>query len=83
MAAFALTSVAPPPDATPAGPPAKISDAERVAVALSQRVHKVHYGPVDGFKLHAWATLNGKIARYEIQPANEHDFTVGCMMNRD
>lgn len=39
-------------------------------------------GPVYGFKLHAWSTLNGKIARYEIHPANEHDFTVGCVMNR-
>lgn len=39
-------------------------------------------GAVYGFKLHAWSTLNGKIARYEIHPANEHDFTVGCVMNR-
>ena len=36
-----------------------------------------------GFKLHAWTTLNGRIAKYEIRPANEHDFTVGCEMNRD
>ena len=40
-------------------------------------------GPVCGFKFHAWTTLNGKIAKYEIQPANLHDFTVGCTMNRD
>jgi Transposase DDE domain len=40
-------------------------------------------GPVYGFKLHAWTTLNGKIAKYEIHPANLHDFTVGCIMNRD
>ena len=40
-------------------------------------------GPVYGFKLHAWTTLNGKIAKYEIHPANEHDYTVGCLMNRD
>ncbi|ULH18201.1 IS982 family transposase (plasmid) [Deinococcus sp. KNUC1210] len=40
-------------------------------------------GPVYGFKLHAWTTLTGKIAQYEIHPANLHDFTVGCIMNRD
>ncbi|CAM3346760.1 IS982 family transposase [Deinococcus deserti] len=40
-------------------------------------------GPVYGFKLHAWCTLNGKIAKYEIRPANQHDFTVLCEMNRD
>jgi len=40
-------------------------------------------GPVYGFKLHAWTTLNGKIAEYEIHPAHLHDFTVGCIMNRD
>lgn len=40
-------------------------------------------GPVYGFKLHAWTTLNGKIAKYEIHPANTHDLTVGCLMNRD
>ena len=38
-------------------------------------------GPVYGFKLHAWAGLNGKIVRYEIQPASVHDFTVLCAMN--
>ena len=27
--------------------------------------------------------MNGKIAKYEIHPANLHDFTVGCIMNRD
>ncbi|AFZ67402.1 hypothetical protein Deipe_1891 [Deinococcus peraridilitoris DSM 19664] len=40
-------------------------------------------GSTYGFKLHAWSTLNGTIARYEIRPANEHDFVVGCAMNRD
>ena len=40
-------------------------------------------GPVYGFKLHAWTMLNGRIAKYEIHPANEHDFSVGCVMNRD
>ncbi|MBZ9750637.1 IS982 family transposase [Deinococcus sp. HMF7604] len=40
-------------------------------------------GPVYGFKLHVWCTLNGKIARYEIRPANEHDFAVLCEMNRE
>jgi len=40
-------------------------------------------GPVNGFKLHAWTTLNGKVAKYEIHPANLHDFTVGCIMDRD
>lgn len=40
-------------------------------------------GPVYGFKLHAWVTLTGKIAKYEIHPANLHDYTVGCVMNRD
>ncbi|CAM3795729.1 Transposase DDE domain-containing protein [Deinococcus frigens] len=40
-------------------------------------------GPVYGFKLHAWSALNGKIVRYEIRPANEHDFSVLCEMNRD
>ncbi|WP_019009299.1 IS982 family transposase [Deinococcus aquatilis] len=40
-------------------------------------------GPVYGFKLHAWSALNGRIAKYDIRPANEHDFTVLCEMNRD
>lgn len=40
-------------------------------------------GPVYGFKFHAWTALNGMIAKYEIHPANLHDFTVGCLMNRD
>ena len=40
-------------------------------------------GPVYGFKLHAWTTLHGKILRYEIRPANEHDFAVLCDMNRE
>lgn len=39
-------------------------------------------GPVYGFKLHAWSTLNGRIARYEIRPANQHDFRVLCEMNQ-
>ena len=39
--------------------------------------------PVYGFKLRAWTTLNGKIAKYEIHPANLRDFTVGCIMNTD
>lgn len=38
-------------------------------------------GPVYGFKLHAWSGLNGKIVRYEIRPANEHDFSVLREMN--
>jgi len=40
-------------------------------------------GPVYGFKLHAWCTLNGQIAKYEIRPANQHDFSVLCEMNKD
>jgi len=40
-------------------------------------------GPVYGFKLHAWSALNGKIVKYDIYPANEHDFTVLCHMNLD
>ena len=40
-------------------------------------------GPVCGFKVHAWCTLNGQLAKYEIRPANQHDFTVLCDMNRD
>ena len=32
-------------------------------------------GKIFGFKLHAWATLNGKIAQYAILPASEHDLT--------
>jgi len=39
-------------------------------------------GPVFGFKLHAWTGLNGRISRYEIIAANEHDFSVLCEMNR-
>ncbi|RJF71304.1 IS982 family transposase [Deinococcus cavernae] len=34
-------------------------------------------GKIFGFKLHAWTTLNGKIAQYAILPANEHDLTGG------
>ncbi|GGR26636.1 hypothetical protein GCM10008957_42630 [Deinococcus ruber] len=40
-------------------------------------------GPVYGFKLHAWTTLKGKIAKDEIHPADLHDFTVGYIMNSD
>ena len=40
-------------------------------------------GPVYGFKLYAWTTLNGKIAKYEIHPANLHEFTALCIVNRD
>ncbi|WP_040383725.1 IS982 family transposase [Deinococcus apachensis] len=40
-------------------------------------------GPVYGFKLHAWAALQGRIVRYVIRPANEHDFNVLCEMNRE
>ena len=36
-----------------------------------------------GFKLYAWCGLNGEIVRYEIRPANEHDFSVLCDMNVD
>lgn len=34
-------------------------------------------GKIFGFKLHAWTTLNGKIAQYAIVPANVHDLTAG------
>ncbi|UWX64597.1 IS982 family transposase [Deinococcus rubellus] len=40
-------------------------------------------GMVYGYKVHAWTTLNGKIAKYELHPANVHDFVVGCEMNVD
>ena len=40
-------------------------------------------GPVYGFKLHAWSALNGRIVKYDIRPANEHDFSVLCDMNVD
>ncbi|WP_102125188.1 IS982 family transposase [Deinococcus planocerae] len=40
-------------------------------------------GMVYGFKLHAWTALNGKVVKYDLRPANEHDFTVGCAMNHD
>lgn len=40
-------------------------------------------GPVYGFKLHAWSALHGRIVRYVIRPANEHDFSVLCEMNRE
>lgn len=40
-------------------------------------------GPVYGFKLHAWFTLNGRIAKYVIRPANQHDFTVLCEMKQE
>lgn len=40
-------------------------------------------GPVYGFKVHTWTALHGRIVRYEIRPANEHDFSVLCDMNRD
>lgn len=39
--------------------------------------------PVFGFKLHAWSALNGRIVRYEIRGADQHDLTVLCEMNRD
>lgn len=34
-------------------------------------------GKFYGFKLHAWTTLNGKIAQYALVAANEHDLTGG------
>lgn len=40
-------------------------------------------GPVYGFKLHAWSALHGRIVRYVIRPANEHDFSVLCEMNQE
>lgn len=40
-------------------------------------------GPIYGFKLHAWTALHGRIVRYVIRPANEHDFSVLCEMNQD
>ena len=38
-------------------------------------------GPVYSFKLLAWTTLTGKIAKYEIHSANLDDFTVSFIMN--
>ncbi|GAA4011230.1 hypothetical protein GCM10022631_24560 [Deinococcus rubellus] len=32
-------------------------------------------GSVDGFKCHAWSTLNGTLAQYVIRPANQHDLS--------
>lgn len=40
-------------------------------------------GPVYGFKVHAWTALHGRIVRYVIRPANEHDFSVLCEMNKE
>ena len=39
-------------------------------------------GSVYGFKLHAWSTLNGKLAQYLIRPANEHDLVAGYQLNK-
>lgn len=38
-------------------------------------------GSVYGFKLHAWSTLNGKLAQYVIRPANQHDLIAGYDLN--
>lgn len=35
-------------------------------------------GPVYAFRLRAWSALNGRIVRYQIRSANEHDFSVLC-----
>lgn len=40
-------------------------------------------GMVYGFKLHAWSLPNGRIVRYVIRPAHEHDLTAGEMMNAE
>ena len=39
-------------------------------------------GSVYGFKLHAWSTLNGKLAQVLIRPANEHDLVAGYQLNK-
>lgn len=38
-------------------------------------------GMIFGFKLHVWTALNGRVMRYKIRPANEHDLTVGTTLN--
>ncbi len=35
-----------------------------------------------GYKLHAWVSPLGEIVRYLLRPANLHDLTVGCELNR-
>ncbi|RJF75345.1 IS982 family transposase [Deinococcus cavernae] len=40
-------------------------------------------GMIYGFKLHAWALPNGRIVRYLIRPAHEHDLNAGEQMNAD
>ena len=70
-----------------------VVDAEPLPVSTFKRAPRCKFpgtahgfgtpGPVYGFKLHVWTTFTGKIARYEMHPANLHDCTVGCIMNRD
>lgn len=66
-------------------------DSEPLPVCTFKRAPRckfrgAHYGfstagPVYGFKLHAWTALNGRIVRYMIRPANEHDYRVLREMN--
>lgn len=39
-------------------------------------------GDFFGFKLHAWVSPGGEILQYLIRPANLHDITVACELNR-
>ncbi|MFC5850262.1 transposase, partial [Deinococcus petrolearius] len=65
-----------------------VVDSEPLPVCTSKRAPRCKFkgarhglstsGMMYGFKLHAWSSLNGKIVKYNIRPANEHDFTVGC-----
>ena len=70
-----------------------VIDSEPITVCTFKRAPRCKFrgarhgfstsGVVYGFKLHAWTALNGKLVKYELRPANEHDFTVGCAMNQD
>lgn len=40
-------------------------------------------GMIYGYKLHAWTTPAGRVVRYLLRPANQHDLTVGHQLNED
>lgn len=40
-------------------------------------------GMIYGYKLHAWTTPGGRVVRYLLRPANQHDLTVGYELNED
>ncbi|WP_135230356.1 transposase [Deinococcus fonticola] len=40
-------------------------------------------GMIYGYKLHAWTTPAGRVVRYLLRPANQHDVAVGYELNED